>query len=230
MGACGSSSGGALFGSGGEPRCGPSTLCATSGSGGLSGTIDGGGLAGLPASNGAGGEGGQESSGGAPGIGGSSETGGNTGAGGQGGRDAGVVSASGGADAGARGGAAGSGAITCPAGNYRAVLTGPYRSGLGSNDIGATVDFSVAESGAVQGTFMGAGGAMATVTGSVDCATRALTATVDDGAYGIGIAQARFSGTFDGTYDPVGARYSGMWAIMESNNPNDGGTGVWSTN
>jgi hypothetical protein len=227
--ACGSSAGGALFGDVGEQRCGSSTLCNPSGSGGRSGDADGGGVAGLPVSNETGGAGGQESSGGAAGVGGSSNTGGDTGAGGLGGRDTGGASASGGADAGARGGAAGSGTIMCPAGNYHAVLTGPYRSGGGSNDIGATIDFSVTDSGAVEGTFMGPGKAMATLTGSVDCATRALSATIDDGTYGAGITLVRFSGTFDGMYDPIGAAFSGRWSITESNNPSGGGTGVWST-
>jgi len=218
--ACGSSSGGALFSNVGEPSCGSSTLCNSS-----SGGSADNGVAGLPASNGTGGAGDQGNSGGAAGAGGSSNTGGDIGSGGQGGGAGG----SGGDDSGAHGGAAGSGTVSCPVGSYHAVLMGQYRSGLGSNDVGATIDFSVADGGAVQGTFMGPGNAMAAVTGSIDCATGTLSSVIQDGAYGVGLAMVKFSGTFNGMYDPVGVAFSGTWSIMESNSPNNGGTGAWST-
>jgi len=219
--ACGSSSGGALFSNVGEPSCGSSTLCNSS-----SGGSADNGVAGLPASNGTGGAGDQGNSGGAAGAGGSSNTGGDIGSGGQGGGGAG---GSGREDAGAQGGTAGSGTVSCPVGSYHAVLTGPYRSGLVSNEIGATIDFSVADGGAVQGTFKGPGNAMAAVTGSIDCATGTLSSVIQDGAYGVGLAMVKFSGTFNGMYDPVGVAFSGTWSIMESNSPNNGGTGAWST-
>ena len=180
----------------------------------------GGGLQGLAGSSGTGGTS-VQGSGGEGSTGAASNSGGNAGSGG-------VSSGGAGAAQGGNGGAGGSSAVTCPVGSYHAVLTGPYRSGLGSNDVGATVDFSIGEAGALQGMFMGPGAASATVTGSLDCATRALSATIQGGMYGVGLALAHFSGTFNGTYDPTAEAFTGTWSIMETETSSNGGTGPWS--
>ncbi len=168
------------------------------------------------------GGGGEETSTGNFGIGGSSGTGGDVGGGGQG-------NGSGDVDAGVHPGASGDQAVSCPAGDYHAVLMGQYRSTFGTHDVGATVDFSVDTSGMASGSFAGPGGAKATVAGTVDCATGTLTAMIEDGAYQIGLATVQFSGTFDGDYDRTAGTFSGTWSMTESGSASNGGNGPWST-
>jgi hypothetical protein len=157
------------------------------------------------------------------GAGGSGDTGG---AGGMGGRVGGGGSH---ADAGVNRGTGGDQIVRCPEGDYHAVLTGDYRSALGARDVGATIDFSIGTSGAATGTFTGPGNAKATVTGMLDCATGALTATIEDGAYQVGFTTAHFSGTFDGTYYQATGMFGGMWTVKEAETTTNGGSGPWST-
>jgi hypothetical protein len=81
----------------------------------------------------------------------------------------------------------------------------------------------------VTGAFAGPGGAKATVTGSMNCSTRELTAKIEDGSYVLLVVPVRFSGTFDGTYDSGANVFEGMWAMTESGTANSGGTGPWTT-
>lgn len=168
------------------------------------------------------GSGGEEASAGNSGVGASNGTGGEVGVGGQGG-------GSGNADAGTHPVTGGDQAVSCPAADYHAVLMGQYRSTLGAHDVGATVDFSVSTSGVTTGSFAGPGGAKATVAGTVDCATGMLTATIENGAYQLGLVTVQFSGTFDGDYDQTASAFSGMWSMTESGSTTNGGNGPWST-
>jgi hypothetical protein len=209
--ACGSSSDNALFGNAGEAVCSPTARCGSPATGGIGGVHAQGGAVNGGNVSASGGEGG---SGAEVGAGGTS-AGGDDGAGG---------------DLGAGGlGTGGFQSVTCPQGGYHAVLTGPYRSGLGSNDIGATIDFSVTASGTVMGSFTGRGTAKATVTGSLDCASGVLSARIENGSYNLGLQMTRFSGSFDGTYDPSTSSFDGTWTITESGAANNGGTGPWTT-
>jgi hypothetical protein len=231
--ACGSSSAGALFSDTGHDVCNAANGCASSSIGGAVGNQGAGGAPNVGGDVGVG-----EASGGDVGAGGSDGAGGDVGAGGTdiggaggdvgaGGADAGLRA--GGANSGDRGGAGGTPTATCPTGDYHAVLTGPYRSTAGTKDIGATIDFSVSDTGAAKGTFAGPGGAKAAVAGSVDCSTGMLNASIDNGVYLIALATVRFSGTFDGTYDSRGGTFDGTWTVMESGAAGNGGTGTWST-
>lgn len=216
--ACGSSSAGALFGNSGENPC--NSNCGGSAGGnpvGEGGAASGGGgsaAGGVSGASGAVGAGGSVGAGGAHDSGGDVGAGGQEAAGGAGGRDTGT---------------GGAPPASCPVGEYHAVLEGPYRSLGGTNDVNATIDFAVAESGATTGSFAGPGGAKATVTGSVDCATRMLTAKIENGAYLLGPLQTKFSGTFDGNYDASVSGFDGTWSIKENGSDTNGGIGTWST-
>jgi hypothetical protein len=225
--ACGAASNdAALFGGPNENSC-SSTVCGAPGAGGAGSNSATGGAAnvgGQSSSSGIAGSGGEAASSGDPGAGGSSDTGGRVGIGGQ------AAGSGGNADAGvAVGTGGGTQAAGCPEGDYHAVLTGQYRSSLGTNDVGATVDFSVSASGAATGSFTGPGNAKATVTGMVDCSSGALTANIENGTYGVGLAMAHFSGTLDGTYSQSTSMFGGMWTMTEPGSTTNGGTGSWST-
>jgi hypothetical protein len=223
--ACGSASNSGLFGGSGESACGSGSSCDALGTGGSRSISMTGGAANVGGQGAGGlvGTGGGEASGGTPGVGGSSDTGGNFGVGGQG------DGSGGNADASTPSGIGGDRALHCPAGDYHAVLTGPYRSALGTRDVGATIDFSVSSSGGTTGSFAGPGGAKATVTGMLDCSSGALTSKIENGAYGIGLSMAHFSGTFDGTYSQATGTFGGMWTMTEAGSTTNGGNGPWST-
>ena len=180
-----------------------------------------GNLGGQSEFGGSGGAAGEAATGGAS-VGGSNASGGAPGTGGKDG--SGGVVATGGDP-----GSGGSGPVECIEGKYQAVLTGLYRASTGTRDVGATIEFAVTSAGAVTGAFMGQGNAKATVTGSMDCSTRQLTAKIEDGSYQLLIVPVRFSGTFDGTYDSSADAFDGTWAITENGSANSGGTGPWST-
>lgn len=222
--ACGSASNDALFHNTTENSCGSTTGCGTPGSGGAGGDQSASGgtsnVGGQSESGGIGGAAGEAATGGA-GVAGAG-SGGDPGSGGQGGTG-GEVGTSGDR------GSGGSAVVECPSGKYHAVLTGPYRTSTGTRDVGATVDFNVTGAGVVMGSFAGPGGAKATVAGSMDCSTRKLTATIEDGSYQLLIVTVHFSGTFDGTYDSSGDAFDGTWAMTETGTANSGGMGPWST-
>lgn len=221
--ACGSASNSGLFGSSSGSGCSSaSSGCAAPGTGGAAGnsTMAGGASSSGPSSGGSAGATDEGTPGGASG---SSDTGGRDGAGGM------VGGGGSHPDAGANAGSAGAQVVRCPEGDYHAVLTGDYRSALGTRDVGATIDFSISASGAATGSFNGPGNAKAMVAGMLDCSSGALTTTIEEGAYQVGFATAHFSGTFDGTYYQATGMFGGMWTMKEAESTTNGGSGPWST-
>ncbi len=222
--ACGSASNSGLFGASHENGCSsPGGCAAPSGTGGAgSESTVTGGVANLGGRSESGGSAGAAGEGTSAGASGSGDTGGNGGGGqpGAGGSHS---------DAGMNAGTGGDRSVRCPEGDYHAVLTGDYRSALGTRDVGATVDFSISASGAATGSFNGPGGAKAMVMGMLDCSSGALTTTIEGGAYQVGFTTAHFSGTFDGTYYQATGMFGGMWTVKETESTTNGGTGPWST-
>jgi hypothetical protein len=219
---CGSSSGEGLFESGAIGGSGSGA--AQSGAGGV-GAVGKAGR-GPTASDAGASSGGISAAGGSTGIAGTFAA-----AGSSAGRDS-ADSGSGGAST-AGTGAGGSPPVTCPTGQFSGPWNGQYsRGGLPTSTTG-TLNLSVDASGAISGAWTGTApvDSSADIVGVIDCATGALTATIDNGTYS-GFFPLPISGTFSGEltgeFDPVSGSFTaGVWTVTESNGIY-GGSGTWS--
>jgi hypothetical protein len=129
-------------------------------------------------------------------------------------------------------GTGGSPSPECLVGTYSGAWTGQYSRGQLQTTTMGTVELTIDASGGVTGVWIGTSllESTANVVGSIDCATGALTARIEDGSYSSGFpfqVSGTFAGQLDGTLDPTSGSFTdGVWSVSEPN-AIDGGSGTW---
>jgi hypothetical protein len=117
--------------------------------------------------------------------------------------------------------------------SFSGTMTGPsYTTSLGKYPLKATIAFTVDERGTITGTYTSTspGSAMAQLSGTMTCATSAVTIALKGSYPGTlfpPTAGGTYTGTLTGEYSTMSASFSGQWTIKE-NNPTYGGDGTWS--
>lgn len=222
---------GGFAGAGGDGAMGGA---GGSSAGGLVGTAGFQSAGGMNAAGGFTSVGGGLTAGGAPAAGGAAGAGGGRAGSGAGGFvDVGSGGAASGGvpqqlpDAGSAG-AGGGPPLLCGTGHYKSKMSGPYTSITGTKEIGASIDFTVGDTGTVTGTFAGPGNAKATISGAVDCSTGVLAANIVGGTYPVGALTVKFNGTLAAAYDTgLSGFVGGTWTIKEPATARNGGSGTW---